>query len=74
MLDHELDLFQRLFMQSQHLTVADRPVESTGDQIRLLLCSLCLFAPSLQLELGQQSHQVVHSEVNVHQVGLTKPL
>ena len=59
-------------MQLEHLAEADGPVEGTGDEVSDTGVSLCFISISmLELEFTEKGHQVVYSQVNIHEIGPT---
>ena len=59
-------------MQLKHLAEADCSVEGARDEVGDARVSLCFISvPLLELEFTEEGHKVIHSQVDVHKIGLT---
>ena len=59
-------------MQLKHLAEAYSSVEGARDEVGDARVSLCFISvPLLELEFTEEGHKVIHSQVDVHKIGLT---
>ena len=58
-------------MQLKHLAKADGSVEGARDEVGDARVSFCFISVTmLELEFTEESHKVIHSQVDVHKISL----